>query len=144
MRRIAPYSIWIGHDGDGRDFAQLHETDVRALVQLAIEEPAIEPPRDLVFLRVPLSDGAGNKSEFLALAVRTTAQLLSLKIPTLVCCGAGMSRSPCIVAAASSLAFRLDPDEALDLVRASGPCDVAPGLWADMRGLLAAWSTGAG
>ncbi|MDR3622359.1 MAG: protein tyrosine phosphatase [Paludisphaera borealis] len=144
MRRVSPHSVWIGHDGDGRNFPELHESDVQAVVQLAIEEPAIQPPRDLVFLRIPLSDGAGNPSESLILAVRTVAQLIGLGIPTLVCCGAGMSRSPCIVAAALSLALQLTPEEALDQVKNSGPCDIAPSLWAETRELLAAWRSDVG
>ncbi len=137
MRRIAPYTVWIGQDGDGRDFARLYDAGVRAVVQLAIEEPAIQPPRDLIYVRVPLSDGAGNPSDSLALAVRTIAHLLALRISTLICCGAGMSRSPCIAAAALSLAFPLTPDEALERVEDAGPCDVAPGLWNQTRELLA-------
>ena len=144
MRRIAPHRVWIGHDGDGRDFARLYQAGVRAVVQVAIEEPAVQPPRDLIYVRVPLSDGAGSPSESLTLAVGTVADLLWLRIPTLVCCGAGMSRSPCVVAAALSLAFRLTPEEALEQVKNAGPCDVAPGLWNQTRELLVGWPSNVG
>jgi hypothetical protein len=137
MRRVEPYALWIGHAGDAGNMPGLHEAGIRALVQLAIEEPAASPPRDLIFLRVPLVDGAGNPSELLSLAIRTVARLLELRIPTLVCCGAGMSRSPCIAAAALALAFQLTPEDALERVKNSGACDVAPGLWEDMRDLRA-------
>ena len=65
----------------------------QALVQLAAEEPVIQAPRDLIHVRIPLLDGPGNRAEFLTLAIRTVAALLTLRVPTLVCCGAGMSRS---------------------------------------------------
>jgi len=137
MRRIAPHSVWIGHDGDGRNSSRLYESGVRALVQLAVEEPPLQPPPDFMYVRVPLADGAGSCSDSLTLAIRTVAQLLTLRIPTLVFCGAGMSRSPCIVAAALSLTFRLTPEEALEQVESAGPCDIAPGLWNQTRELLA-------
>jgi hypothetical protein len=137
MRRVKPYALWIGHAGDAESAPGLHEAGIRALVQLAIEEPVASPPRDLIFLRVPLVDGAGNPSESLALAIRTVARLLELRIPTLVCCGAGMSRSPCIAAAALSLAFALGPGDALERLKATGPCDIASGFWRDCYDLMA-------
>jgi len=139
MRRVGPYSLWIGHAGDARNTPGLHESGVQALVQLAIEEPVASPPRDLIYLRFPLADGPGAPSASLTMAIRTVARLLDLRIPTLVCCGAGMSRSPCIAAAALALAFHLAPEDALERVKKSGPCDVASGLWRDCRDLLACW-----
>jgi hypothetical protein len=137
MRRVEPYALWIGHAGDAGNAPGLHEAGIRALVQLAMEEPAASPPRDLIFLRVPLVDGAGNSIESLALAIRTVARLLELRIPTLVCCGAGMSRSPCIAAAALSLAFGLEPGDALERLETTGACDIASGFWRNCCDLLA-------
>jgi hypothetical protein len=84
MRQVVPHPLWLGHAGDGRDFLGLYEAGIRALVQLAVEEPAIQPPRDLLYFRVPISDGAGNPVDSLALAIRTVADLLSRRVPTLV------------------------------------------------------------
>lgn len=138
MRQVVPHPIWIGHAGDGRDFARLHETGIRAIVQLAVEEPAIRPPRELLYFRVPISDGVGNRSDHLALAIRTVAELLSRRIPSLVCCGAGMSRSPCIVAAALAMTSGEPPEACLDMVVGQGPRDVSSSVWREVSAVVAA------
>lgn len=143
MRQIVPYPVWIGHAADGRDFARLHEAGIRALVQLAVEEPALAPPRELLYVRVPLADGAGNRADSLALAVRTVAELLARGVPTLVCCGAGMSRSPCIVAGALAMIGGQPPEACLGLVAGRGPCDVSLSLWREVSGLVTAWQSDA-
>ncbi len=51
------------------------------------------------------------------------------QIPTLVYCGAGMSRSPAIVAAALSIVQGGSPDERLKGIVAGHPHDVSPHLW---------------
>jgi hypothetical protein len=43
MNKIPPHHLWIGHAGDGSDFQGLFDADIRAVVQLAIEEPPIRP-----------------------------------------------------------------------------------------------------
>jgi protein-tyrosine phosphatase len=100
VRQITPFPVWVGHAGDGRAFRKLFDLGIRAVVQLAAEEPAIQTPRELVYFRFPLMDGTGNDLELLDLAIRSVASLIRKGILTLVCCGAGMSRSPAIVAAA--------------------------------------------
>jgi hypothetical protein len=144
MRQVVPHPIWIGHAGDGRDYARLHEAGIRAIVQLAVEEPAIRPPRELLYFRVPISDGAGNRADHLALAIRSVTELLSRRIPALVCCGAGMSRSPCIVAAALAMTSGMPPEECLDTVAGLGPRDVSSSLWREASALVAAWRSAAG
>src|SRR5258708_5183826 len=99
MNQIIPYPLWIGHGGDGRDFRQVFQASIKALVQLSAEEPALAPPRELIYCRFPLVDGGGNRAELLFLAVSTVATLLKMSVPTLLFCGAGMSRSPAIAAA---------------------------------------------
>lgn len=141
MRRIAPHPIWIGHAGDGRDFTKLHEAGIRAIIQLAAEEPAIQPPRDFLFFRVPLFDGPGNRAECLILAIRVVSELLARPIPTLVCCGAGMSRSPGVVAASLAVTLREAPETSLGRVKSQGPCDLSPTLWNDLSTLVASWQT---
>jgi hypothetical protein len=143
MRQVMPHPLWIGHAGDGRDFPKLHEAGIRALVQLAIEEPAIQPPRDLLYFRVPISDGAGNRGDSLAVAIRAVAELVSRRVPTLVFCGAGMNRSPCIVAAALAVTFQEPPEKSLGMVMNQGPCDISPGLWAEVSDLMRCWQSDA-
>jgi hypothetical protein len=131
LKQVNPYPVWLGHAGDGRAFRQLFDIGIRAIVQLAAEETPLQPPRDLVLLRFPLLDGTSNDPEILGLAIRSVAALIRQRIPTLVCCGAGMSRSPAIVAAALALAQQAGLDECLRTVTACGPVDLSSGLWAE-------------
>lgn len=139
MRRIHAHELWVGHAGDCRDFRALFEAGIEAVVQLAVDEPSVAMPRDLISFRFPLIDGNGNRPEVLALAIRSLAALIREKIPTLVCCGSGMSRSPTIAAAALAAVTGILPDECLKEVAGQGqPSDVTPGLWADVKQALAA------
>jgi len=131
MRRIEPYPIWIGHAGDGRNFRFLFEEGIRAVVQLALEEPPLVAPRELIVVRVPLVDGT-NEQEMLHFAVTTVEQILRAKLPTLVCCGAGMSRSPAVTAVALSRLERRSPQECLERITRNGPADVSTTLWQEL------------
>jgi hypothetical protein len=133
MNQIKPHSLWVGHAGDGRDFQQLFEQGIRAVVQLAAEELPIQAPRDFILFRFPLDDGSGNDSDVLSMAVASVAGLISKKLPTLVCCGAGMSRSPAVVAAALSLAEGRELDDCLKSVTSHHAADVLPGFWQDVK-----------
>ena len=141
MKQILPHRLWLGHAGDGRDFQQLFEAGIQASVQLAAEEPVILAPRELIHVRIPLLDGPGNRAEFLTLAIRTVAAFLTLRVPTLVCCGAGMSRSPCIAAAALAMTSGESPGQALRRIVEQRPCDVSPSLWNEVIALLATHPT---
>lgn len=142
MRQIHPHPLWIGHAGDGRDFRAIFEVGIEAVVYLAAEEPAVVIPRDLIACRFPLVDSEGNRPEVLSLAIRTVAELIRRKVPTLVCCGAGMSRSPAIVAAALALALGEPADDCLKQVVGEGlPADVSPGLWQGIVEALSSRST---
>ena len=57
-------------------------------------------------------------------------------MPTLVCCGGGLSRSPAVAAAALSIVHRTKPEECLEKIAEHSPTDVVPALWADLKGLL--------
>ena len=133
MHQIKPHLLWIGHAGDGRNMQEILATGIRAIVQLALEEPPIHPPRDLVFCRIPLIDGIGNDPVLLNLAVDTVATLQRSRIATLVCCAGGMSRSPAIAAAALSAVERMPLEECLRIVTESYPADVLPGFWDEVR-----------
>lgn len=139
MRRILGYSLWIGHAGVLRDPAMVADSGVRAVVDLALNEPPAVVRRELVACRFPLIDGEGNPPWLLQAAAEAVAGLVRDGIPTLVCCGNGMSRSPAIAAAAMALARGISPDEALELATRGGPADVSPALWRDV---LAAVSPG--
>src|SRR5690348_10934472 len=125
MNRILPHSLWLGHLGDRDNVRQLFDAGVRAVVDLAAEEPPAQPPRDLIYLRIPLLDGTGNADGTLLLAAGTVATLVRMHLPTLVCCNMGMSRAPAALAALGPES----PEECLQRVVAHHPSDVSPSLW---------------
>jgi len=136
MNQVLPRKLWVGHAGDGRDFRRIFDAAIEAVVYLAIEEPLPQVPRELICCRLPILDGNGNRAEVLQLAIQTTAHLISRRVPTLICCSAGMSRAPVIAAAAMSRAFQKPFHEMLAEVRQHHPCDVSPGLLADIQTLF--------
>jgi protein-tyrosine phosphatase len=138
MNQIAPHRLWIGHKGEEKDFRALFDAGVKAVIELAAEEQPAATPRELIACRFPLVDAAGNDPEVLELALRTVAALLRAQVPTLVCCGGGMSRSPAVAAAALALAHGETPEDCLQRVVAYHPCDVSAGLWNEITALLPA------
>ena len=135
MNQIPPYPLWVGHAGDGRDCRRLHDQGIRAVVQLAVEEPPLQPPRELVYLRFPLRDGADNSDDLLKIAIGALASLVRQRVPTLVCCGAGMSRSPALAAVAVGLISGEPAEEVLKRILIGRPGDVSPGLWGQLKRL---------
>ncbi|MEK6238285.1 MAG: dual specificity protein phosphatase family protein [Planctomycetales bacterium] len=135
VNQITPYSLWLGHAGHGRDVVGAMNAGVRVIVQLALEEPIPTVPRDLAYYRIPLIDGSENDPVTLEMAVHTVAALVQRKIPTLVCCGAGMSRSPAVAATALAYVEGKRPAKCLEFVLEQHGGDVSPGLWNDLNGI---------
>jgi protein-tyrosine phosphatase len=129
MVEIKDHLLWIGHAGDSRAFEQLFAAGVQAVVQVAAEELPPAMPRDLIFCHFPMLDGAGNRPEVLSLTLSTIIAFLRLQIPTLVCCGAGMSRSPALAAAALAVVHNESAGEWLERITTHHASDVSPGLW---------------
>ena len=135
MREIIPEQLWIGNAMDGRDSCALFDADITAVVDLAIEELPLEPSREIVYCRFPLADGAGNEPALISAAISATAALIRDRMRTLVCCSAGMSRSPAIVAAALAIVQGEAIGECLRRLTAHAPHDVSPMLWADVTSI---------
>ena len=102
-------------------------------MQLAAEEPPLSTPRGLLYQRFPLLDGSGNSPASLVLAVGAVEALIRLRVPTLVCCGMGLSRSPAVAAVALAIVLRVSPDDALRMLATRRPIDVSPGFWGEIR-----------
>ncbi len=136
MRHVPGYSLWLGHVGDVRDLDRIHASGILAVVNLAINEPPASVSRELVYCRFPLIDGMGNPDWLIRAAVETVACLLRSETPTLVYCGAGMSRSPCIAAAAIARLRGCSASEGLAVALQSAAADVSSGLWAEIQGIL--------
>ena len=135
MTPVADYPLWIGHGGEAHEYPAILGAGIEAVVDLAAEEPTRAGPRGLIVCRFPLIDGQGNRPELLTLAVRSISTLIASGTPTLVCCGAGLSRAPALVASALSLVRRDSPETFLKLVARHHPSDVSPGLWGDLMQL---------
>ena len=136
MREVIPNVLWIGNAHDARDVKGVLARGIGVVIDLAIEEPPIQFPRDIVYCRFPLLDGEGNSPALLQSAVYTTANFVNAKQPTLVACSGGMSRSPIIVSAVLAKIESLELSAAVERVTATGPCDFSPGLWNDVQKLL--------
>jgi protein-tyrosine phosphatase len=136
MRQIPGYHLWLGHVGDVRDLRSVLSAGIAAIVDLALNEPPAKLTRDLVYCRFPLVDGTGNPPWLLRVAVETVAGLLHSCTPTLICCSAGMSRTPCIAAAAIARLQGCSLADALTAVTEGGPRDVSPVLWEELQAAL--------
>jgi protein-tyrosine phosphatase len=112
------------------------DAGICALVDLALNEPPLFVPRDLVYCRFPLLDGPDTPPWVVQSAIETVCSLAHRGVATLVFCSAGMSRSPAILAAAISLLTGRCAEECLSEVAHSGPADVDPGLWQEITAVL--------
>ena len=130
MREVIPDFLWTGDALQARDVRGVIDKGINVVIDLAIEEPPIQQPRDMIYCRFPLIGGDGNSPELLRSAIETTATFITAKRPTLVACSGGMSRSPAIVSAALAKAETLDLEAAVKRVAATGPCDFSPRLLA--------------
>ncbi len=135
MREFIHELLWIGNALDIRDVTGDLSLGITAIVDLAMEEVPTVFPRDIVYCRFPLIDGAGNSAATLRAAIETTVAMLTARVPTLVACGAGMSRAPAVVATALAKIEQRPMAEVLRRVTDSQPHDVSPGLLADIKQL---------
>jgi hypothetical protein len=137
MRKLEPYSLWLGSVVDAWDLAALHRRGIQAIVDLASNEAPIELTRDLTYCRFPIVDGIGNDRAQLRLAIGTLEALVLAEIPTLVYCSAVMSRSPAVAAAAIARITSQPLVDCLTRVTAGYAHDVAPGFICDVQSVTA-------
>ncbi len=140
MREAITNCLWLGTAMDARDITAVLNLGIVAIVDLAMEEPPIHVPRDVVYCRIPLVDGAGNRPEIIRAAVELTASFIDSRVPTLVACGAGMSRSPIIVAAALARVDGRSLEQALDDITMGVAHDVSTSLWAEIKAVCDKWT----
>src|SRR5262245_39940833 len=100
MYDVTPNRLRIGNAGELRTPAALELAGVTAIVQVALTEQMPPLSREMLLAHFPIVDGSGNSRGIIAAALDLTASLIRNKVPTLVCCSGGMSRSPCIAAGA--------------------------------------------
>lgn len=136
MRHVAGYSLWIGNAGDLWDPRGLLSAEIQAVIEVADNEQIAVLPRELTRGRFPLSDGGDNPKWLLKLAAETVAALIRAKVPVLVCCSAGLSRSLCVGAGGLALLKQRPFAEALMQVIGDGPADVSPAMFLHMQEAL--------
>jgi hypothetical protein len=132
MRQIDELSLWIGTARDARDIKNVLGQGIKTIVDLAIEETPIHTTRDLVYLRLPLLDGTGNPPWLLRVVLSTVEALILSRVPTLIACGAGMSRSPAVAAVVAARFVGIEPTDVLISLQNYGPIDVSPSLWQEL------------
>lgn len=136
MREVLSQLLWIGNARDARDVKRVLDLGIAAVIDLALEEPPITFPREIVYCRLPLIDGDENNPAILKTAIETTTCFVQSEVPTLIACSGGMSRSPAIASAALSLINKSCFADMIKQIATEGPCDVAPGLWNAIQALL--------
>lgn len=133
LREILPDQLFLGHARDARDLRLLHDHQIAAVLDLAIDEPPAQLAREMISCRIPLVDGGENPPEKIVLAIRTLELLLENHQRVLVACSGGMSRSPVFCAAALALRTKRSLDDCLTQVLTDGPGDVSPPLWESVQ-----------
>ena len=139
MYEVLPGKLWIGNAGDARNPERLLTAGISAIISLAAEEPSPILPRSMIYCHFPLMDGTPDDQGNLNVAIQALASLLKNQVPTFVYCGAGMSRSPAVVAAAMSIVQGRNPDETLREVVARQPHDISPQLWKAVQWACRGW-----
>jgi len=135
MYEAIPGRLWLGNSSDARDLKAIHASGIVAIIDLAHEEIPALLSRDLTYCRFPLVDGA-TQPELLSVAIQVTRAMIENGTPTLVACGAGMSRSPAIVSAALAIVRQQHPKACLQELTAGRPHDVSPELWSAVEKIV--------
>lgn len=125
--------LWIGNANDVRQPEAVFDAEIVAVVDVAMEEPVVNIPRQLTYCRFPLNDGGGNELRILRQAISTVADFIQSETRTLVACSAGMSRSPTVAAFALGLCFGEKPEEIINRIAGRKALQLHPLLWADMQ-----------
>jgi len=129
VREIISSQIWIGNRSDRDNLKQLYNLEIKAIVDLAAEELPATLARDFIYCRIPLTDDGNNSSDEIKLAIETVVNLRKKGIPTLICCSAGMNRSPVIAASALAVEKNIHPKNSLDSFNTGSPMDISASLW---------------
>ncbi len=129
MQHVVPGLLWTGNSRDARDPRQITGKGIEAVVDVSCEEEPAVLPRSITYCRIPLRDGQGNDEWHLQLALQVVSSLVTAKVPTLVACSAGMSRSPCVAVGGLAIARQSVPDDELTALAESRSLGVSPALW---------------
>lgn len=132
MRKIEGYELWIGHARSVPDGLGLRTRGIAAVVDVAMDEVPRLYGRETLSCRFPLVDGGGNPPGVVTSAITALAGLVQARVPTVVYCSMGLSRSPSIAAGAIALVSGRTPDACLADVVRGVPADVSPAMWGEV------------
>jgi hypothetical protein len=132
IREVSP-DLLIGNAMDARDLRGLHDNSIDAVVDLAINESPAQLSHDMIYCRIPIIDGDGNRSGLIETAILCLLTLIGNRIRTMVACSAGMSRSPAFAAVTLALLTKRSPDDCLAEITSRVPHDVSPVLWSQLK-----------
>ena len=69
IRNVYSDLLYVGNAMDARDLRAIYDNQIRAVVDLAINEPPAQLGRDIIYCRFPLNDGDGNNDGLLAITI---------------------------------------------------------------------------
>lgn len=133
IRNVFSNLLFVGNAMDVRTLRFLYDKEIKAVVDLAINEKPAQLAREMIYCRFPMGDGDGNTDAMISLAIRTLVSLVKDETRTLVACSGGMSRAPSMAAIAVAMLTSREPDECLLEVIENGPNDVSSSLWAHIK-----------
>ena len=116
---IVPNLVWLGGTSDAQDIKAVKENGIKAIINLRTTRLRGVEGCDMHWH--PLIDWYGNHPEMFADAVNKLIQLQKDKVPTLVHCHMGISRSPTVLATWFALDTGITFDEAIDVIRKMRP-----------------------
>src|SRR5262245_18800282 len=125
--------LLLGNAMDVRDLRGLLYNRIDAVVDLAINESPSQLSHDMIYCRIPIIDGDGNRSGLIETAILCTLTLIGNRIRTMVACSGGMSRSPALAAVALALLTKRSPEDCLTEITSRAPHDVSPVLWSELK-----------
>jgi hypothetical protein len=129
IRNLAGDRLWIGPSAVLADPRSVCDLGIQAVVCVAPEPLPQRWPRDLTFVRIPLSDDGENAPDSLRRAVEIVSGLIADSVPTLVVCSMGHSRSIAVAASALAACEDAAPDAVLRRIATGQAADVSPALW---------------
>lgn len=137
MREIHNGLLWTGNARDIREPRELFNAEIAAVVDLAYEEASAQLPRQFVYCRFPITDGAGNNPDLLRIALQTTVELLRSRTKTIVACSAGLSRSPTVATCALAVYLNQPPEAVLTAINQTAGLELNGALWNEVSALAA-------
>ena len=141
MFRSTPHKdLYVADAIAARDLRQIYDHQIKAVVDLAANEPPAVLGRDIVYCRFPLADDASNDDALVETAILCLRSLLERDLRSLVACSAGMSRSPLIAAAANSLMSGNSLRSCLTALIEGAPHDVSQAMFSSVERIVRGFS----